>query len=235
MAIAFVSATNGEDITGSSVTTVDTDSGTMNVAAGALLVAGVKHNSGVSLTSVTDGGSNSFTYAGVSGTNAAAAQEVEIWYKQNASANATATFTATTGSAAYPGIVVMQFSGVATASSLDTTASNSADANTTVTSNSFTPAQTNEVVVAFAQDNGNGGVWTADTGNGYSTHANAVSGTAHEVFGQYNITVAASGQTVAAVNDLGTYKSIAVATFKEAGGGGAAGIGGFKSLLGVGR
>jgi hypothetical protein len=234
MAIAFVSATNGEDITGSNVTTVAT-SDTMNVAAGALLVAGVKYNSGVSVASITDGGSNSFTYAGATGTNASSAQEIQIWYKQNASANATATFAATTGSASYPGIVVMQFSGVATASALDTTTSNSADANFTVTSGSFTPAQTNEVVVAMAQDNGNGGVWTEDTAKGYSTDANAVSGTAHEVFGQYNITVAASAQTVAAVNDFTSYKSIAVATFKEAGGGGGAGNGGFRSLLGVGR
>lgn len=218
MAIAYVSGTNGEDITGSGVTSLATSS-TMNVASGNLLVAFIKHSSGVSISSVTDGGSNSFTDSGISGVNSAVGQAVSVWYKQNATANATATITANFGSTSYPAIGVVQFSGVATSSAYDTGATGFADASGSVTSGSFTPAQTNSVAIAGAQENTNGGTWTADA-DGYTSAAGALSGTAHEIYVQYDITIPSGAQTVTAANDFGQYKSIAVVVFKEAGGGG---------------
>jgi len=181
---------------------------------------GVKHGPSVSVSGVTDGGSNSFTDTGLLATNATTGIAVGIWYKQNASANAAATFTATTGSAAYPAIVVSQFSGVATSSAYDTGATGAgAPTALSVTSGSFTPAQAAAVAIAFAQENSNGGVWSPDTG--YTTAADA--GTANEVYGQYKITLATTGQTVTATNDIAQSKSIAVAVFKEAAGGGGGG------------
>jgi len=229
--MALVDTAHGQDISGSNLTSIATTSGTMNVASGALIVVGVKHNSGVSVSAVSDGGSNSLVYVGTA-TNASAGQSLDIWRKENATANAAATWTATIGSAAYPAIRAVQFSGAALASALD--ASNFAgfsDASSTVTSGSFTPAQTNEVAIAFAMCNSLPGTWSPDTG-----WTQVASGAGLFIFAQYKTPVAASAQTVAATNDLGQYNAIGVATFKDAaGGGGGAGIGGFKSLLGVGR
>jgi len=210
--MAFVSSKNGEDITGSNVTSVPTSSA-MNVVAGSLLVACVMHNSSVSISSITDGGSNGFTYGGITGTNISAGRAVEIWRKYNASANAAAIFTAAIGSSSYPAIVVLQFSGMETASALDQTASGFADTNSTVTSDSFTPTQAAEVAIAAACENTAELIWTPDAGYiGVTASAG--------LFAQYKIGLATSPQTVEAANGNGQYKAIAVATFKEAGGGG---------------
>lgn len=227
MAIAYVGTnTQGEDISGGSITSIAT-SATMNVAAGNLIVVGVKHNSSVTVSSVTDGGSNSLTKAGTA-TNVAAGQSIDIWYKLNASANATATWTATAGSAPYLSIAALQFSGVATSNALDVAEfTGTADAAITVTSGSFTPAQTNEVAIAIAQENSNGSVWST-TSNYTPTTA---SGTGHQVYAQYDITISAGAQQVAVTNDTAQYKSLGVVTFKEASAGASHGS---LTLLGVG-
>lgn len=225
-AIAYVDVKNGENITGSSVASVAT-SATMNVVSGNLLVACSMHQQGATLTGITDGGSNAFTSTGTVGTNASAGRSVDIWYKANATANAAATFTASfSPNSQYPTIIVMQFSGVATSSLLDQTASGFADVNSTVTSSSFTPAQANEVAIACAGENTAELSWTPNSGY---TGVTASAGT----FAQYKITLATSSQTVSAVNGNGQYKAITVGTFKEAAGGGG-GSTPRLTLLGVG-
>ncbi len=102
------SASGGVDAAGTTVSTSDP----LVLAAGDLVVAMVSYEDGGATTAtVTDGGSNSLTFdTGEDITNSGGEITVHPLYKTSASANATATFTATLGAAkAYSRIIVMQY------------------------------------------------------------------------------------------------------------------------------
>lgn len=138
----------------------------MNVVAGNLVVIITRAN--VASTSVTIGG--------VSATSAVALGRGNfstLWYTANTSANATATITVTGTSLTFAGAIACQYSGVAIASPLDTTAIDTgvwAGSQNIATSVPFNTSGANELIVAAG---GNGPAYTA--GSGYTLFATTVS------------------------------------------------------------
>lgn len=108
-AFTFVaSATGSDDANDTNVST----SSTLNVATGDLLIAYVTWEDGTTtVSSLTDGGSNTFTFdTGDDVNDGPANVNVHPLYKLSATANATATFTATIGaSRSFKRIVVFQY------------------------------------------------------------------------------------------------------------------------------
>jgi hypothetical protein len=155
---------NSSDFTTS---TTITATGTMNVASGDLVVACVAMGSATTtaVLGVSDGGSNSMTCLAGSGGDATVGA-VTICYKENATANATASWTATYDLARpYRWIGVANYSGMATASVVDAgptcnvAGCNSATTGTDRTASNLTTTQANTLLLACSYDN-NGNTWT---------------------------------------------------------------------------
>ncbi len=152
--IAFVNSTGSTS--NSAATTIATPTGGMNVAGGNFLIALVSSDYGSSraVSSVTDG-INSFTYVTKSATTSNGGGDVEIWYKANATANASATFTATFagGSVSYRRIAVLQYSGVDTTSPLDKSSIGSGTGTAQTVANVTTTSANELLVTTFSEWN----------------------------------------------------------------------------------
>jgi hypothetical protein len=177
--------------------------------------------------SVTDDQSNTWVRAGTVRTGD---DTLELWYCENMTGSATLGIGANhTGTPSFPYCAYIEFSGVATSSSLDATATGSATGGT-VTSGSFTTTtDANQVIVAALQVSNTGTTWTA--GSGYTLPAFDAGTTGNVVRFQYKIVAAQqSGVTAAASSsDSTSAKAIVVGTFGD----GAGGIGGGSDLGGI--
>lgn len=189
MAFTYVGVASGYDY--NSVTSVATSTGTLNVAAGDVLVCLGSWNDGTGGTlGCSDGGSNTFTVGAEQHEAGAGSCFSAIGYILDAAANATATFTfvhstAQTGN----GIVVLQFrpdSGHVT--SLDPTSSNpawgSGASGGTLTSGALTTTGNDTIVVGLAR-NYEGGTWSSEAIGG--TAATAVAATNNKQGAWYRI------------------------------------------------
>jgi hypothetical protein len=145
--IAFKSIVEGDN-GGSSVSSTWSP-GSLNVAAGDLVVVGAAGTVDATAVSV---GSDALTKISV---NTAEGYSVAMWYKMNASANAAATITITAAGANFPSGAAANYSGIATTSALDQNACNVAGCNaqtdsaTTHTSQNVTTTVAAELLVAW--------------------------------------------------------------------------------------
>jgi hypothetical protein len=188
--------------------------GTVNVASGDLII--VQYQGTVASTGVTVGSDALTLIKRIT----AEGYSVELWYKENASANAAATTTITTSGSNYASATVALYSNIAISGALDKSSCNSAacdaqtDSATTWTAqNVSTTAQSDELLVFI------GVGWDDHTshtaGNGYTKRT--ADGTKTYVLADTNVTSTGTppGGTVITVNDAGDdgYYSI-FATFK---------------------
>lgn len=163
-AFTFVASAGGSS--DSSTTTVATSS-TLNVASGDLLIAAVTYEDGTfpgpdETVSITDGGSNSFTFDAGDELYFPGSSSINLFllYKTNATANATATFTATvSASRPFKRLIVMQYrpAGGETASKDISGTRENSGTGTSITSGSFSTTGTDGVVCAAD------GVYTSGT------------------------------------------------------------------------
>lgn len=162
MSISFIAANSNFTNPGGATTISAT---ALNVVAGDTVVVSVRGpNNDVSISGVTDTAGNIYRQA--CGIPSGTTGRHEVWYCTNCVANASNVVTATFDtSQTFTGIAVAQFRGIASISPLDvcsffikTTSSNN------VTSNAFTTAVADSVIIACAHVNGIGNAWTPDSG-----------------------------------------------------------------------
>ena len=160
-AFTFVASASGAaDSSGATVAT----SSTLNVASGDLLIALMTYEDGdgAETVSITDGGSNSLTFTTGDEVRFPSSNTANAFplFKTSASANATATFTATiSASRPYKRIVVMQYrpgGGETVSKDISGTRENSGNG-TSITSGSFSTTGTDGVVCGMT------GVYTSGT------------------------------------------------------------------------
>ncbi|MBI5734049.1 MAG: hypothetical protein HY973_03870, partial [Candidatus Kerfeldbacteria bacterium] len=143
-------------------------SGTLNVTTGDLLVAVVAHYNSPSRTvsSLSDG-TNNFILVPNSRYTDADGSVVEMWYKENATAKTSATFTANlSGTALYRRIMVWQISGAATSGALDQVSTPSSGSSTSQTCSNITTTQADEIMLAGISE------WAAHTYTAGSSFTN---------------------------------------------------------------
>ena len=237
MAIAFVTTAKGIDTwDGTGATTIAT--GAWNLAnTDRLIVVGIRWETDVTISSVTDTAGNTYSSAVSRLTMASSVGYIQVYYTNTTATNAanvvTATFSAST---TYRTIIAAEYSG-ATATPLDVTATGvSVGSATSVTSGSFTPTETGEVAVAFASHNADG-AHDMSAGTNYilrdSTFWVAPDPDAEEAGLEDRLDAPASAQTASMSDTTASWWGIIVATFKAA----AVAAGGRPSrlpLLGVG-
>jgi fibronectin type III domain protein/calcineurin-like phosphoesterase family protein len=165
------------------------------------------------ITSVTDSAGNSWTRIGaydVSGHNS----DGEMWYSPNA-ASAT-TVTVHLSSTVNTAIEVQEFSGVATASPLDTSAGQS-NTSTSADSSSITAAAGNELLVGFAAGHANAETMTVSSA-GFTTQSQQTTGAsvASIVTGS-KVLSTPSAQAFTATFPTAMYWAAGIAAFKAAG------------------
>ncbi len=225
MAIAYVNSTSGADFGGGGFTNLTTAA--FSVSAGNLIVAGMRvyrstdpGSGAVSSVTVTDG--NTYVRAVRTYFPASDGSDVEIWYAENIGGHATnvVSFNMNNSNYQYWSVVAAQYSGLATSSALDTTATGSQASGTSVTSGAFTTTQADEVLISIqTYDAATGQVWTQ--GSGYTDRINDTA----EVLMLQDKIVSAIQTTVTASASIPVSRNLtqAVATFKAPGGGGGGG------------
>jgi len=159
VAIAFVNATSGGDNSGASKSSIACTAASHTT--GNLIVVGCYYTgSAGSISSITDTAGNTYvkiaassvTFTGYTG---------EIWYAVNVTGNASNVVTTHySPSITFPRVVVHQYSGCATSSPFDQTATGHTASGTSVTSGNMVTTQANEVIVAFMSAS-NSCTWTA--------------------------------------------------------------------------
>jgi hypothetical protein len=191
---------------------------TINVATGDTIVVGYRgENTGINIASVTDTAGNEYTFAGYVNLIASASY-FEVWYCTNAIAHATNLVTVNlTGAASSRGIGILQARGLATVDPIDVVV-RIAVATATITSPAFTTKFANELIVAFAQLNATGNLWTA--GSGYT----GVQDSSDVTLVEYKIVSSIqTGVTADATNASAATKGMIVVTFHETISGGGSG------------
>jgi hypothetical protein len=241
---SLVSHTEGSNKTASTQSTIATSS-TMNVASGNTLVACVRQGTNnTAPSSVGDGGSNAFTHITASDATFNSTNLLSLWVNQNSVANATATFTATWGTAqAFNSILVRQYSGVALSGAVDASGTGTAAGPvSSVTSSAFTTTQAAELIAVCATASGTTLTFSAGSIGG-TTAANLLADGAGgaEMTGEEDLTVSSIQTAITAAMSNGTSVTgweISVVTLKapssSAGGAGAGGSVGFGGAGGVG-
>jgi hypothetical protein len=241
---SLVSHTEGSNKTSSTQSTIATSS-TMNVASGNALVACVRQGTNnTAPTSVNDGGSNTFTHITASDATANSGNLLSLWVMQNSVANATATFTATWGTAqAFNSILVRQYSGVATSGATDASGTGTAAGPvSSVTSSAFTTTQASELIAACATAGGTTLTFSAGSiGGTTATNLLADGAGGAEMTSEEDLTVSSIQTAITAAMSNGTSVTnweISVVTLKapssSTGGAGAGGKAGFGGAGGVG-
>ncbi len=164
------------------------------------------------ITSVTDSAGNTWTRVGaydVSGHNS----NGELWYAANA-VPAT-TVTVHVASAASIAFEVQEFSGVATANPLDTSAGAS-NTSTSASSGTASSSIPNELVVGFLAGHNNAEAMTV-TATGYTNLGQVTStGTVASVIAGYRVATAPGSQSYAGTFGTAMYWAAGVALFKPA-------------------
>ena len=164
------------------------------------------------ITSVTDSAGNSWTRIGaydVSGHNS----DGEMWYSPNAASATTVTVRLST--TVNTAIEVQEFSGVATASPLDTSAGQS-NTSASAASTSITPAAGNELLVGFVAGHANAETMTVSS-SGFTTQPQQTTGAsvASIVTGS-KVLSTPSAQSFAATFPTAMYWAAGIAAFKPA-------------------
>lgn len=152
MAIAFVQS-KLDGITGTQPHSVSFDA---SVGAGNLLVLGIYTDSSATIT-VSDNRGNTWNL--VYNTVVSGIGRIAFYYAQNVAAGSTTVTVTQTG--AFTGLVVAEYSGIATTSSFDQTNSGSA-VSSSPSSGNVTTTQADELLVGFATTEP-GVTWTAGT------------------------------------------------------------------------
>lgn len=177
----------------------------MNVAAGNLVVIVSRGSSAAS--SVTVGGVSATSAVSLGRNNYST-----IWYVANAAANASATITVNaTSNPSYVAGIACQYSGVATVSPLDATATDNATwpyPQNTATSNAFTTASANELIIGGG---GNASPYTA--GSGFTLFGSTSTSLALE---DEIVSTIQTGVTATLIGSSYSYPNLLVATFKAA-------------------
>lgn len=160
MAIAFVGASTALDHTGTPAASVATPA--LSVTTGNLIVVGVRFAVAGAITGVTDTAGNTYVQrATITHSNSTT---IEIWTAENITGNANNVVTATYSPATlYWSIFQLEYSGIATSSSLDAT-STAQSASAPITSGTFSTAQADEVIVSYSDVSNVGSTWTLQTG-----------------------------------------------------------------------
>ena len=168
----FVNAANGSDMTGGGALTSIATTPSINVASTNHLVVGVRWAvfNGLADPVVTDTAGNTFTPSSCARveTTMNTGNWLKIYYAQNTTGNANDIVTASWSGGTtvwFASIVVLQHTGVALSSSLDTCSTTGSESTPTCTSASYTTTTANQVIVTFAQQNDIGWAWSAGTGN----------------------------------------------------------------------
>lgn len=214
MAIAFVSGTATATSQNGSASSIASTA--QSHTTGNLIVVGVRWLRSSSQDSNTPTDTAGNTYALISQVDRSS-DRIEMWYAYNVTGNASNVVTVTfTAAATYRVIGVVEFSGVLTASDpKDQAPTGGGAAATSVSTGSFTPAESNEVSIAWSQCANIPNTWTPDT-----SYTSAVQDSDTICMMQYLINPATSSQTVTATTGGGQTKSILAVTFKQASGGG---------------
>lgn len=216
MAIAFVNSATG--FSTGSVTNVS--SGAFALTAGNSVYVGVRVNSTLetAITGVTDTAGNLYRF--VSGGSSGSSGREELWYCQNATANASNAVKATfSGGFPFVGVVCAQFSGVATTSSLDVYSFAPFSTSTSIVCNAITTSVAAAVLIMVAQAENSGLTYTA--GSGYTVAVTDTNGTSAL---QYQIvSTIQSAVTPTITTTSATSKSGACASFNAPIGGGGGG------------
>lgn len=137
--------TNNAYMNATPVASFQTEAPGITVQNGALLIGCAR--SSVSITGLSDGGSNTFTSI-VQTQNGALNAYIHCFYKENAVGGSNLRFTFTVSSGTYSGGMVAQYTGIETASALDLYRT-ALTTTGTLTTTSFTTAQANELVFAY--------------------------------------------------------------------------------------
>ena len=137
--------TNNAYMNSTPVNSFQTESPGITVQSGALLIGCAR--SSVSITGLSDGGSNTFTSI-VQTQNGAANAFIRCFYKENAVAGSNLQFTFTVSSGTFSGGMVAQYTGIKTSTALDLYRT-ALTATGPLTTTSFTTAQANELVFAY--------------------------------------------------------------------------------------
>ncbi len=206
-----------QSASGTETTTAPSLSGTFPSAtkAGDLLVLSASEYNGATnhITSVTDSAGNLWTRIGsfdVSGHNS----NGEMWYSANA-APATVV-TAHNASAVSMAFEVLEFSGVATASPVATSAGTS-NTSTTASSGTATSTLANELAVGFIAGHGNSQPITV-TSPGYTAQSQQnTSGSIATVITGYQVLGTPGAQSFSGTFATGMYWAAGIALFKSAG------------------
>jgi hypothetical protein len=200
----------GEDTSGSAVANISIASA-INVTAGNLLVVGCRNGTTTNNpTSVTDTAGNTFTL--ITGANPGAAGRLTVFYAKNVTGNASDIPRCNySPSEAYQSVSVIQYSGASTTAPLDTSATGTNGAGTSVVSGTFTTATAKEVLVANCTAGALNIVF--GSGAGYTVETTSqMSATADDIVTatQSGVTATCSDTTATSHNDW----AIVVATFK---------------------
>lgn len=164
--IAYKAASYSENLPASTGTTVASNS--INIASGDAVIVCVGRGIGAStISGVTDGGSNTFTKVGSTSTSTTdTVGAVDMWIKTGATANATATITATFNTSVnFRWIATAQYTGVATSSAIDQSSCAEATCATTTSSANVsavnvTTTQADELLAYCGYNNATAN-WTA--------------------------------------------------------------------------
>lgn len=210
MAISFVAAVTGTFTNGPiTVYTFPTIAAT----SGNLLVVGLRATNGSGIiASIGDTAGNTYQQAGT-GTQDSGGTQLELWYCGNCAGNANNVIRVSlTGSIQFVAGMAGQYSGVATTSPLDITATGSVNPAYIVSSAPFTTSVADEVIIGFVQQAATFQTWSP--GTGFTDRGSDDS----EVTMLMDKIVAAIQTSVAVTaNSTGSNpKSIQVATFKAA-------------------
>lgn len=223
MALSVVNSTSAAN---NSANTVVTSAG-ISITAGNLIVVGIANfdSSNVNAdVSVTDSVGNTYTKIGT-GSTLVGNSWVTLYYAKNCigGASVTFTYTATTGHADYPRILVIQIAGADTTAPLDQSGYNSnGAAGTTITSPSLTTTSASQILIAVGGDSGSTGTeaWTdggAATGGWTLAQSQTATGAGMSASLAYAI-VSATGAFAATMTTSAsqTSRMVGLATFKAA-------------------
>lgn len=231
-AIAYVNSASNLDLSGTGFMTFPV---TINATAGNFIVVTFRDydvSSHIYASGITDTGGNTFARALNAPDSGNFDAAVEVWYAQVTTGNASDVITVSWGASTvkYISLLAAQYSGIATASPLDTTAgADTIPAQTTVTSSAFTTTQADELIVCGCANNVGGGTWTPSVG-----YTNRVSDSSTVVMLEDQIVSAIqTGVTISVTYSVGSSMTMAVATFKAATA--AATTSTYRALIGVGK
>jgi hypothetical protein len=219
---SFVNFTAGQDYAPGGSATLAADA--ISHTTGNALFVGVRWfdvGGSINISSITDTAGNTYVQVGGGKVSGASNEQLDIWYALNITGNASNIVTVNMGSSVqFWGVVVEQWSGIATSSADDGVHATDDTTGTTLTSTAFSTSQANTVVFCIAQVANTGQAWTADTGAGYTLRGNdddqVLASQSREFTSQQ------TGVTVSFTSADGTSsKHMYVSAFKAVGGGGA--------------